>query len=151
MKIQARIRFADPKDIDAIIQLCQAHAHFEKAEYNPEGKAKLLAQGIFSEQPKLYCLVVESDGVLIGYATYMKQYATWDAEQYVYMDCLYLKEFARGLGIGEKLMRRIQSESQKLGCSHIQWQTPDFNVRAIKFYNRIGAHAKPKERFFLTC
>ena len=31
----------------------------------------------------------------------------------------------------------------------IQWQTPDFKARAIKFYKRIGATSKLKERFFL--
>ncbi|MFT5917067.1 MAG: hypothetical protein ACI81T_003581, partial [Bacteroidia bacterium] len=47
------------------------------------------------------------------------------------------------------LIRRIQSEAKKLNCSLIQWQTPDFNTRAMKFYKRIGASSKSKERFFL--
>ena len=34
-------------------------------------------------------------------------------------------------------------------CSHIQWQTPEFNKRAIKFYDRIGAQSKSKMRYFL--
>ena len=44
----------------------------------------------------------------------------------------------------------ILKEAQKLECVLIQWQTPDFNKRAMKFYNRIGAKSKNKERFFLT-
>ena len=74
----------------------------------------------------------------------------WDAGEYIYMDCLFIKESARSLGIGEKLVRKIQKEGEALGCNLIQWQTPDFNVRAIKFYNRIGATSKSKERFFLN-
>jgi GNAT superfamily N-acetyltransferase len=79
----------------------------------------------------------------------MKQYATWDAAYYVYMDCLFLTEDARGKGVGEELINRIKLEANALDCTHIQWQTPDFNERAIKFYNRIGATSKSKERFFL--
>ena len=94
--------------------------------------------------PKLYCLVVQSDKYLIGYATYMKQYSTWEGCDYIYMDCLYLMEFARGLGIGKKLINRIQLEAEKLGCTAIQWQTPIFNTKAIKFYKSLGAISKPK-------
>lgn len=149
MKIQGAIRFAKPEDVPGIIELCHLHAHYEKATYASDGKATRLANDLFTEQPKLYGLVVEHEGQLIGYATYMKQYATWDAREYIYMDCLFIKEFARGLGLGEKLIKRIQQEGKALGCDLIQWQTPDFNTRAMKFYRRIGATSKTKERFFL--
>lgn len=80
----------------------------------------------------------------------MKQFSTWDAAFYVYMDCLYLLDEWRGFGMGESLIEKIKEESKKLDCSLIQWQTPNFNTRAIKFYNRIGAYSKTKERFFLN-
>ncbi len=75
---------------------------------------------------------------------------TQEKYNYLYMDCLFVKEFARGLGIGEKLVRQIEMEGKKLNCHLIQWQTPDFNTPAIRFYERLGATSKSKERFFLT-
>ncbi len=143
------IRFARPEDMNTLIDLCEAHAHYEMADYDKHGKAKGLARDLFTDNPRLFCLVVERDRSLIGYATYMKQYATWDASDYVYMDCLFVSEGQRGQGLGQRLMERIQEETRKLGCSLIQWQTPDFNTGAIRFYKRLGAHAKTKERFFL--
>lgn len=150
MKIRPKIRFAREEDLNRIVDLCNAHATYEKAEYEKKNKAKRLQNDLFSNPPKLYCLVVESDGYLIGYATYMKQYSSWEAGEYIYMDCLYLKEFVRGLGLGKKLVRSIQQEGKKLGCTAIQWQTPDFNTRAIKFYKQLGATHKSKERFLLN-
>ncbi len=149
MQTKPTIRFAQEGDLAAMVQLCKAHADYEQCPYDVTGKAEALAQHIFSQQPALFCLVAEQENELIGYATYMKQYATWDAAFYIYMDCLFLTEAARGFGIGEQLVKRIQLEATKLNCSLIQWQTPNFNVRAIKFYKRIGASAKSKERFFL--
>jgi len=149
MKINPIIRLANKTDIQQIIDLCEAHAIFEKSEYVKKGKAEHLAIDLFAKTPKLYCLVVESQDRLIGYATFMKQYATWNACEYIYMDCLFIDESARGLGIGEDLIKRIQQEGKMLGCKLIQWQTPNFNTRAIKFYKRIGATSKSKERFFL--
>ncbi|WP_350287342.1 GNAT family N-acetyltransferase [uncultured Croceitalea sp.] len=143
------IRFAKPSDMDNIVHLCAQHALYERSAFDPNGKAEQLAEHLFMPSPSLYCLVVEQEKQLIGYATYMKQFATWDANFYVYMDCLFMTEKARGFGIGEQLVNRIKEECQKLRCTHVQWQTPDFNLRAIKFYERIGAVSKSKERFFL--
>lgn len=144
------IRFVQKKDLKPLIHLCKLHAVFEKAEYNSKLKEEQLSNHLFSIYPSLFALVVEKDNKLIGYSTYMKQFSTWDAAHYLYMDCLFITKESRGLGIGEKLVTRIKVEGRKLGCTHIQWQTPDFNKRAIKFYHRIGATGKSKERFFLN-
>ncbi|MEM7654488.1 MAG: GNAT family N-acetyltransferase [Bacteroidota bacterium] len=146
---EVQIRFIREGELETLVELCGLHAEFEKAAYDPAGKAERLRQYLFAKQPALYALVAEVEGEVVGYATYMKQFATWDAGQYLYMDCLFLREAARGLGIGEQLIRRIQEEGKSLGCSLIQWQTPAFNQRAMKFYERIGAEGKSKERYFL--
>ncbi len=145
------IRFVKPNDLVQLVHLCELHANFEKSEYNSKHKAVLLKEALFKENPDLYCLVIDSgENNLIGYATYMKQYSTWDASFYIYMDCLFLKSESRGFGLGEKLMNQIKKEAVLLHCSIIQWQTPKFNTRAIKFYNRIGGVSKDKERYFLN-
>jgi len=150
MMKKAQIRFVQQKDLEELVNLCEEHALYEKADFSKEGIKEKLSQHLFSSSPALYCLVLELDSRLIGYATYMKQYSTWDANFYVYMDCLFLNEHSRGSGLGVELMNQIKKESVKLGCDLIQWQTPTFNTGAIKFYNRIGATSKNKERFFLN-
>ena len=142
------IRVAAPGDMPQIIRLCAAHAAYEKSPYEVEDKQQRLADALFGNQPLLHCLVAERDNQLLGYATYMYQYSTWDAAQYVYMDCLYLDEAHRGQRIGEALMLKIKEAADAGGCRLIQWQTPDFNEGAIRFYKRMGAYAKAKERFF---
>ena len=143
------IRFIREADLENFVQLCKLHADYEQSEYSTEHKAERLHPYIFSDVPSVYCLVAEQNGTLIGFASYMKQFSTWNAEFYIYMDCLFMKEEARGFGIGERLVDKIKEEGAKEHCTQIQWQTPDFNVRAMKFYNRIGATSKSKERFFL--
>ncbi|MGB1204182.1 MAG: GNAT family N-acetyltransferase [Chitinophagales bacterium] len=149
MKQKTIIRFAEPKDINELVLLCEAHAIYEKATYETKGKAELLKEYIFATDSSVFCLVAENNNKLIGYATYMKQFSTWDCCFYVYMDCLFLGENSRSKGIGEQIMNRIKEETAKMNIEWIQWQTPDFNTRAIKFYKRIGASAKTKKRFFL--
>jgi len=148
--MEYRIVRPDIGKIENILDLCAGHAAFEKCEYDRTGKAERLSNDIFGKEPKLFCLVAKSDNRYIGYITWMKQYSTWDAKEYLYMDCLYLEDDCRGYGIGEELVNRMKDFGRDQNIDLVQWQTPDFNVRAIKFYKRIGAVSKSKERFFLT-
>lgn len=79
MYTQYRIRRAVPADIEEIVRLCAEHAADERAGYDAEGKAKRLQPFLFGTTPRLYCLIAEQDGNVLGYATYMYEFSTWDA------------------------------------------------------------------------
>ena len=142
------IRKADSKDINEIILLCKEHSEFEKAEYSSGGKAEKLSDLLFSENPQIFCLIVENETGILGYATYMLEFSTWEASQYIHMDCLYLRPQARNLGIGKQIIKLITQDAEKYNCEQIQWQTPEFNERSIRFYHRIGATSKRKLRMY---
>lgn len=142
------IRYATHLDVGQIVGLCALHAAYEKAAFDPINKEKLLTEYLFLSPGFVKCLVVEQEGEIVGYATFMKQFSTWDAGYFIYMDCLYLNEATRGKGIGKKIMKKISDYAKEESCKTVQWQTPSFNVRAIKFYKNLGANSKSKERFF---
>ena len=143
------IRFIQENEIDALLVLCVKDMPItKKPSYDSKGKKEALTQALFAEKPDLYCLVAVLDEKIVGYATFMKQYSTWDVRYYIYMDCLFLTEETRGQGIGKAMMERIKIEALALACNLIQWQTPDFNVDGMRFYNRLGAISKSKERYF---
>ena len=144
------IRNAEPNDIDEIIRLCAEHAAFEQTEFSPAGKAEKLAKFLFSDTPRLFCLLAESgDEEVLGYATFMQEFSTWDADFYLHMDCLFLRSHARNFGIGEQLMKEIARRTKELNCQQLQWQTPTFNEKGSKFYDRIGATSKEKLRLYV--
>ena len=145
-----RIRDATPADLPEIVRLCGEHAEFEQADYSPEGKAEKLAKLLFSDSLRISCLIVEgSDGEILGYATFMTELSTWEADFFIHMDCLFLRPQARGMGIGEQLIKEIAARAINMNCKQIQWQTPNWNERAIAFYYRIGANSKEKLRMYL--
>ena len=143
------IRLAKPNDLGEIIQLCSKHAAFEKIDYNANGKEDKLAQLLFCEHPNLSCFIVESSNSIIGYASFSKECSTWHATYFLHLDCLFIEENYRGLGIGKALLNSIIEYARKNKLNHLEWQTPSFNEAAIKFYNSIGAHAKQKLRYTL--
>lgn len=143
------IRNCEPQDLPKLVTLCQKHAEFEKADYSSEGKEDGLKEALFSKEPKLFCIVVDFDEDIVGYVSYNFTYSTWSAGDFIYMDCLFLEEKARNLGIGEVLINKLKEIGKEKNCVNMQWRTPQFNERAIKFYNRIGAKGKHKICFFL--
>lgn len=145
MKYQ--IRDCEPRDLGPLIVLCEHHATFERSGYCRANKIDNLREAIFSDPRMLWCSVVESDGLLVGYCTYTFDYSTWDASIFMNMDCLYLDPAFRGVGIGSKIMEELRQVAVAKKCASIQWQTPTFNEEAIKFYERIGAVGNEKMRF----
>lgn len=143
------LRKAVPADIGQLVELCRLHAEYEGAAYDPVGKADKLTQVLFAEPAVLHCLVAVSGTTLLGYASATKEFSTWDADYYLHMDCLYLRAEARGLGLGTQFIHQLKTLAQQLNCSHLQWQTPADNDKAIAFYHQQQARSKDKKRFYL--
>lgn len=144
------IRQCEEKDLTELVELCGKHSAFEQADYSLIGKWALLKNAIFSNNPRLFCFVIESNNTLQGYYSYTFDFSTWDAQTFLYLDCLYLEPAFRGLKIGEVVFNKLREIAKHNSCINIQWQTPIFNERAIKFYNRIGGTGKDKARFFIN-
>ena len=143
------IRSVKLSDVVALVDLCAEHAAYEKAAYEPEGKAEKLRAALFEHPQCLYAWVIEVEKKRVGFATATLEYSTWDAAYFLNMDCLYLKEEARGHGLGEQLVLEVVKLAKEKQCVNVQWQTPTWNTRGIHFYERLGASSKPKVRFFL--
>jgi GNAT superfamily N-acetyltransferase len=143
------IREFQESDIDQLIILCAKHAAHEKSAYDPKDKAEHLKNALLSDNPCLQCWIVVVKDELAGYATFTFDFSTWDARYYLHLDCIYLEEKFRGLGIGKEIMNRLLAAARKKNCINLQWQTPVSNGPAIRFYEGITSNALDKKRFFL--
>ena len=146
------VRPALPADLARIVALVAEHAAYEKSGPPPADLAERLTVLLFEEpEPRLRCLVAESaGGDVVGYASCAPAISTWDGFEYLHMDCLFLRDHARGQGLGALLMDAVVALARELGLSEVQWQTPSWNEGAIRFYGRrIGVRAVDKLRFTL--
>ena len=145
-----RIAAVRSSDLALLVDLCAEHARYERAEFDPAGKAELLDAALFSNPARLCAWIAWSGDRALGYATASREFSTWSARDYLHLDCLFLHEEARGHGIGTALLRAAIGAAQAQGLRELQWQTPDWNEQAIRFYRRLGACAKAKMRFTLA-
>ncbi|MFF5444098.1 GNAT family N-acetyltransferase [Streptomyces sp. NPDC012888] len=144
------VRAARPEDLPRLVELIHEHVAYEKAAPRAAGLAERLGPQLFAPDARLWALIAEdAEGTAVGYAACSAEYSFWDARHYLHMDCLYLAEGARGQGLGQDLVRAVAELAREVGAEQVQWQTPDWNEGAIRFYDRLGATGLPKRRYSL--
>ena len=93
---------------------------------------------------RLEALVAEVDGRVEGMALFYEGIGTFRAKPFLYLEDLVVTDAARSRGVGEALMAALAREVVSRGALRLEWAVLDWNVHAIRFYERIGAR-HPKE------
>lgn len=132
------VRKGKESDIAALMILIHELAEFEKApEKVANTKDQLLAD--WREHQAFDFLVAEMDDQVVGISLYYPRYSTWNGRCF-YLEDLYVKPEMRGNGIGLALLKATAEEARQAGAGRLDWQVLDWNVDAVRFYERIGAH-----------
>lgn len=140
-----RVRRASGLDAEAMLPLIRSHAAYEGAESSISLAA--LRSALDRQQPPLSAWVAAYGGGLVGYATTTLDFSTWAGRPFLHLDCLFVQDDCRGNGIGAALLDAVRAHASARRITEIQWQTPDWNGDAIRFYLREGASWRPKARF----
>ncbi|WP_397363835.1 GNAT family N-acetyltransferase [Olleya sp. R77988] len=132
------IRFAQKKDVKAILGLIKQLAVYEK---EPDAvivtENDLLEYG-FGEQPLFKCFVAETNDTIVAIALVYLRFSTWKGKT-VHLEDLIVKEEYRGEGLGTLLLDQVIKYGNDLGVKRICWEVLDWNEPAIKFYESKGA------------
>jgi GNAT superfamily N-acetyltransferase len=133
------VRRAVRDDGARIVELDRELARFEKLRPPDDEEAARLLSWIFDTE-KLEALVAEVDGRIEGIALfYETPGSTFRARPFLYLEDLVVSDAARSRGVGEALMAALAQEAVKRNAWRLHWAVLDWNVRAIKFYDRLGA------------
>ncbi|WNI14310.1 GNAT family N-acetyltransferase [Actinacidiphila sp. ITFR-21] len=148
------VRPAAPGDQAELTRLYTDHADYERLGAPEPGAAAALIEAVSAASPRVWALVVVPPaapvGRLAGYAAYSLEFAAWSVRDYLHLDCLYLDPEHRGRGVGAAVLREVAAHGTRLGAPRAEWQTPDWNADAIRFYGRHGALGRAKTRFTLA-
>jgi GNAT superfamily N-acetyltransferase len=136
-----KIRKAKKSDSDGIISLITELAKFEKLT-PPDKKAQArLVKHAFSSKPFFEILISLDGSTPIGYAFYFFTYSTFLAKQTLYLEDIFISEKYRSEGAGKKLFDELLKIAKKKKCGRLDFTVLDWNKKAMKFYNRLGAKA----------
>jgi GNAT superfamily N-acetyltransferase len=123
------------------LQLIHDLALYEKAPLEVEATEKEIVETIFSENPMVFCDLVEVDGDVAGMAIWFLNYSTWQGKHGIYLEDLFVKPEYRGRGYGKALLQHLAQICNEKGYGRFQWWVLDWNSPAIEFYRSLGAVA----------
>ncbi len=97
---------------------------------------------LFGERPRAFCDIAEVDGEPVGFAFWFYNLSTFEGRHGIYLEDLFVRPSARGMGVGRALLARLARRCRDEGLRRLEWAVLDWNAPAIAFYDRLGASAK---------
>jgi len=141
------LRAAEPRDVGAIVDLIRGLAEFEKLTHLLEVTPERLAPHLFGDKPVAEAWVAEVEGgAIVAFALFFTNFSTFLAKPGLYLEDLYVEPAWRGHGIGGALLKRLGRLAVERGYGRFEWSVLDWNVHAIRFYERTGATVMPEWR-----
>ena len=132
------LRLAAPADAALIAELIAEHARGEGAAAcgRPEGYARGLEERAFA------CVIAQREGEALGLAMFYRTFSSWAGQPGLFLEDLYVRPAARGLGIGRRLLAELARIAQDSGATRIDLAVREAN-RACAFYTRLGLRRLP--------
>jgi GNAT superfamily N-acetyltransferase len=147
------IRSATPADVPTLHALICELADFEKLRHALTATEADLQRALFGERPCAEAILAEIAGAgseksAVGYALFFQNYSTFVGMPGLYLEDLYVRPAARGSGVGRALFLDVARRAHERGCGRMEWTALDWNERAIRFYEGLGARQMSDWRLF---
>ncbi|HEY8574252.1 GNAT family N-acetyltransferase [Phenylobacterium sp.] len=133
------VRRADPRDVGLILQFIRDLAEYEKLLDQVEATEEDIRRDVFGENPRCYCDIAEHQGRPVGFALWFYNYSTFRGRAGIYLEDLFVKPEARGLGAGKALLKRLAERCIEFDLGRLEWAVLDWNAPSIAFYDSLGA------------
>ena len=137
--MSVQIRLGQRSDVALILRLIKALSVYEKLEDKVVATEEKVDRALFGPRPYAETLIAEQDGEAVGFALFFHNFSTFLAQPGIYLEDLFVLPERRGGGVGRALLERLAQLAVERGCGRLEWAVLDWNVDAIRFYERIGA------------
>jgi GNAT superfamily N-acetyltransferase len=131
------VRTAGPEDAGLILELVRELAVFERAPASVAATAEDYRRELASKHPSFGCLIAELDGRPAGFALFFHNYSTWTGRRGIYLEDLFVRDRARGRGVGRRLLVELARVAVARGCPRLELSVLDWNP-ARRFYEGLG-------------
>jgi GNAT superfamily N-acetyltransferase len=134
---EIEIRDTMPADVGTLLQLIKDLAAFER---EPDAvkttEADLLRDG-FGPEPRFLSRLARLDGRPAGFTLFFPNYSTWEGRAGLYLEDIFVAEWARGHGVGRRLMQDLAAIAVARGWTRFDFSVLGWNP-ARAFYHALG-------------
>lgn len=131
------IRPAVADDAETLLVLIKELAAYEREEHAVKATAEDLRRDGFGERPTFEALIAEVEGQVAGFALMFPNYSTWEGRAGLYLEDLYVRDWARRHGVGRCLLGAVAALAVARGCARVDLNVLDWNP-ARGFYQKMG-------------
>lgn len=136
--MDVNIRKATSDDVPAMLALVKELAVFEKAPDKVSVTEDEMRDAGFGSNKVWFGWVAELAGDVVGLAICYVRYSTWRGNV-LYLEDFIVTDKVRSQGIGQKLFDECRNFAVEKNYPMMTWQVLDWNVNALRFYERQGA------------
>ena len=141
------LRFATSGDVALLLQLIRELAAYEQAPNAVLATEDDLRRYGFGAERRFEALLAFVDSEPAGFALFYPDFSTWLGRPGLYLEDLYVREWARGRGVGRRLMARLAALAIERDWPALHFNVLDWNP-AAGFYHRLGIDARDEWRPF---
>jgi GNAT superfamily N-acetyltransferase len=131
------VRRAVEADVPLIAELID-ELNRHQGEETGHVTAEAVRRDGFGPRPEFGVLLAELDGTPAGYALFHPSWSTEVGERGFYLYDLYVRDSARGHGVGRALMQALARAAREEGRSFLWWNSKLWNEDARAFYRTLG-------------
>jgi GNAT superfamily N-acetyltransferase len=135
------IRSATRSDLPRILAFIRELAVYEHLEHEVVASEAQVGAALFGPSPYAEVVFACLDGTPVGFALFFHNFSTFLGRPGIYLEDLYVRPEARGLGIGKRLLAWLARTALERGCARLDWAVLDWNEPSIGFYRSLGAVA----------
>jgi GNAT superfamily N-acetyltransferase len=133
------IRPATTADVPVVLAFIRELAIYEHLEHEVVAREADVHAALFGPRPYAEVALACLDGEPVGFALYFHNFSTFVGQPGIYLEDLFVRPAARGLGAGKRLFAYLARLALERGCARLDWAVLDWNEPSIGFYRSLGA------------
>jgi GNAT superfamily N-acetyltransferase len=137
--MSVNVRVATLGDTPLILSFIKELAEYERLLHEVEATEADVRRDLFGENPRCFCDIAEHDGKPVGFALWFYNYSTFRGRAGIYLEDLFVRPEARGVGAGKALLRRLARRCMEADLGRLEWAVLNWNTPSIEFYDSLGA------------
>jgi len=134
-----KIREATAADVPIILGFIRELAEFERLTHEVVATEEIMCRSLYGERRVAEVLIGFVNGVPRGFVLFFHNFSTFLGRPGIYIEDLYVQPAYRRMGIGRALLTSVARIARERQCGRVEWAVLDWNKRAIKFYEDLGA------------
>ena len=136
------IRRAAAADVPHILAFIRELAIYEHLEHEVVATEADVHAALFGARPYAEVALACLDGEPVGFALYFPTFSTFVGKPGIWLEDLFVRPEARGLGAGKRLFAYLAKAALERGCARLDWAVLDWNEPSIGFYRSLEAIAQ---------